>query len=803
MGLLIMMRKGIFPVSTRYDEKKKKWMKAPAVPKGSSWADFQGKESDLAEWKNVGCIIPTGRLGIDLDTYKGVTREKIESALKCSLDWDGAFIQTTVSGGEHYIFIMPDGAQVHQSSDILGIAGFDTRTANKGWLCTGDGYTDHTLVGLPHAMYVEDFPLIPQSAIDIINGDSGIVDFDYVDDRDDMLSLEMAVNNLPLDDVDLDIAKVYLEKLPESDLSNYDSWVKVGMALHHQFGGDGAALELWKEWSKKAGDDYDENEILDKWPTFAKRDHITKPARFDYIISRAGGRSVEQVKKAQSLIERASQINDHDSYEAIKKEIVDIPNVSLAEDGRQMVAKALYDNYAKEAGITLTAVRSALKSKNKTSMATNESVRGVFKDWVYVETLCEFRHTELYYGIKQEAFNAKFNREPSVRSAEKTASSYALIDCNMPTVVDTMFWPGANQVFEYEGKSMLNTYRECSIKPDDVLSEKGKLAIESFLNHLSFAVEDKREQEIILDWITYVYQNPGKRVKWALLLQGSQGTGKSYFGNVMQAIMGNMVTNLDPSAISGRFTGWAHGALAVVVEEIRIVGTNKFEVVDRIKPFITNETIQIEEKGRDHRTVPNFQSYMMFTNHKDAIPLMSGDRRYCVIFGRIQSEEQLFKELGGEKGAEEYFDNLFKGLYENTGAFARFFTDRRVSDSFKPNGRAPTTRAKEMMMNLSVSPERMEIEDAINRCDCHVINDDILDVTWLNELCKLEGIDIPKTRTLTAVLLDMGYQQIENKRVKIAKTGRYHYIWHKGVIDSKTARDRAREFHDDPDFVPF
>ena len=39
-----------------------------------------------------------------------------------------------------------------------------------------------------------------------------------------------------------------------------------------------------------------------------------------------------------------------------------------------------------------------------------------------------------------------------------------------------------------------------------------------------------------------------KLLRWALLLQGAQGVGKSYFGNVMQMILGELVRNLEPTA---------------------------------------------------------------------------------------------------------------------------------------------------------------------------------------------------------------------------------------------------------------
>ena len=87
-----------------------------------------------------------------------------------------------------------------------------------------------------------------------------------------------------------------------------------------------------------------------------------------------------------------------------------------------------------------------------------------------------------------------------------------------------------------------------------------------------------------------------------------------------------------------------------------------------------------------------------------------------------------------------------------------------------------------------------------------MINGRILDVTWLAKLCELESEILPPTRTLGHILNDMGYQQIEGRRVKIQKTRVSHYIWFKNAagINSNNVIEQVREFFkNDLDSVPF
>jgi hypothetical protein len=203
--------------------------------------------------------------------------------------------------------------------------------------------------------------------------------------------------------------------------------------------------------------------------------------------------------------------------------------------------------------------------------------------------------------------------------------------------------------------------------------------------------------------------------------------------------------------------------------------------------------VQVEEKGRDHRTVPNFQSYLLLTNFKDALPVNENDRRYAPIFSRVQSEEQLFKELGGRDGADTYFTKLFDESQRRADALSYFLRNWKISEGFSAKGRAPHTSARDEMIALGVSPDRSLIEDAIETMHCDIINDRVLDVTWLNKRCDGEGTILPKTRAISAILLEMGYKQIEGRRIKITKTGALHYIWFKG--DERDIKTIVRDFH--------
>lgn len=140
--------------------------KKPAVGKDVDWREVALHPPSTQRWPSelVGMPIPQGAVVIDLDTYKGVTREAVEQILGCALPWDAALIQTTLQGGQHYAFSVD--WPVKQGSDLyedqIG-KGLDTRTAGRGYICTGTGYTTHGF-GVMAFAYPASLPRLPDAA---------------------------------------------------------------------------------------------------------------------------------------------------------------------------------------------------------------------------------------------------------------------------------------------------------------------------------------------------------------------------------------------------------------------------------------------------------------------------------------------------------------------------------------------------------------------------------------------------------------------------------------------------------------
>lgn len=628
-------------------------------------------------------------------------------------------------------------------------------------------------------------------------------EFDVEVDDDNFLEVAIAHEPLDLSDEEVD---AYLDAIVDV-AGDYSKWITVGQALHHQYraGDDGKAR--WFEWSANS-DKFDARLSESKWRSFTS-DKRARPLTFASVIKmvKDSGISVGVVirDEAKKMMESVAdgvgrEINCEEEYDKLRRKLSKIPAHIVALTKRQQIAQDIFDGWGKGEGMTKAAIFRELCPAKK-GVTVIESPSWVH-DWVFIEKSCEYHDLKFNYSIKREAFNAKFDRMEECIAAERSASSMALTDWEMRTAIDKMYFPLAESMLKYEELWYVNSYKKRGVEPCEELDEDGQRVIDMMFKHLEFTLVEPKERTILLDWMSHIVQKIGDRINWAILLQGTQGGGKTYFTRILQGILGSNATQLDPNQFTkGTFSGWAYGSVLNIVEEIRISGDNRWSIIDRMKPYITNDTIQVEEKFCDSRTVPNFTSYFLLTNYQDALPITSGDRRYCVMYSRCQSEEHLFELLGGENETNQYFVKLFNETDRRMDAICHYFMRREISADFVPKGRAPKTLSREKMIGYSVSHDSEEVKDLIAHYHCDVINETILDVTLLTKL-NFEEFEpsipkLPKTAVLNRILLQLGYEKMQIRINVPTPDGarKKHTLWRKSSANENNVWHEVKKYY--------
>jgi hypothetical protein len=97
------------------------------------------------------------------------------------------------------------------------------------------------------------------------------------------------------------------------------------------------------------------------------------------------------------------------------------------------------------------------------------------------------------------------------------------------------------------------------------------------------------------------------------------------------------------------------------------------------------------------------------------------------------------------------------------------------------------------MIDLAVSEVHQEVEDLLSRFKDSLITDEFIDVTHLNDVALLNGEEVPKTRSLSSVLLDMGFRPIKGGFFRVYNPDRKHRVWVKEGITDEFAIEKVKE----------
>lgn len=768
--------KNIFPLSST---------KAPAVPKGTDWRDYSGE----VRTPLIGVAVPEGIVVIDLDTYKGVTREDIEDALNCVLPWNDAFAQGTLNGGEHYAFEVPVGSNIINGANVLGVSGFDTRSAGKGYIATGEGYTDHTLYGIIEALHTDGyFPILPGKALDFLKIEHTPKTGVY--GTDDFMSMVCA-QPLELQDGEVDM---YLKKLNKNHAAG-DNWLKVMMAIYHQFNGSELGYEKADTFSKLNMDSYDVNENRKRWESFGKNKH-PNPVTFASVIEMAGGKVVVVEEKTKDLRERIIKCENKTQLQELIREV---GSIKFDDISAHLVKKDLSTAFKKitDTTVTLAQVDKMIK-KNKPF----ERRKGDFiNDYVFLTLTGEYMARDNKTVMGPRAFDVAMGRETPLDDDGNEIPATVFVRDKIEVAHTGMYAPQAsktgNDLFLHQNVRYFNTYMPTNLER---VAQGTTDIVTRVKNHISHILADEREQDIFTNYLAHNVQNPGEKKHWAILIQGVEGDGKSFFAEMMKWVMGHQNSkSVGAESLEEKFTPWAEGSSLVFIEEIKLDNIQKHDVLNKMKPYITNPMVSVRRMRTDVYEAINTTNYVIFTNYQDALPLNDNDRRYAIMFSRWQDRGMLEKWMVEN---ENYYSNLYNDMRENAGEILDWLMDYKISDSFKNMTRAPATDAKRRMVDMSRSDVALLIEDLIVTYECWDINDEIVNITKLTRMatdCFAEDRyavkEFPKTSRLRNVMLELGYHSIGIYKDKNRQNQRYY---------SKDPTVNLKSLIDEGgDFIPF
>jgi hypothetical protein len=229
------------------------------------------------------------------------------------------------------------------------------------------------------------------------------------------------------------------------------------------------------------------------------------------------------------------------------------------------------------------------------------------------------------------------------RAAKAWLAEYGIVQYTMLPHVDMIFDPTDDTQYVY-GATQLNTFRptvymmrpKSSAVPSSV--EDIPPTIKMLITHLLGNPEPHVVSHFI-NWLAYIFQTRTK-TGTAWVWHGVEGTGKSSFIKyVLAPIFGpEHIRVMQFNMIEGQFNAFLENALFVVFEEAdtRSV-SNSSALTSKLRHWITDSPIEINQKGVKTYNAPNFSNFIFNSNERTPVVISGTDRRFNM--GEYQNQK--------------------------------------------------------------------------------------------------------------------------------------------------------------------
>lgn len=453
---------------------------------------------------------------------------------------------------------------------------------------------------------------------------------------------------------DMDVALEKLHKWIESQDPDmdYDSWVKVGMKLHHATGGAEEGLEIWDHWSSKGTRQQHQKNL----PVYVK-----------------GGCRIHWVSfssaKGKVLATLDNEIPaDADEFEVIEEE------PKAAGDVRPIEKKV------REA---------AIKHRN-------DAISKLESHVVYVVNSEKYFDVERHKLIGSEAaLEHLFTSTMPLGKNGRMNPVKVLKNSTSKRLVEALgFHPGEKALFKVGDDTFANLYRNQLPEPiEPTALEREKI------DWCFDRIDDPMYVKWLKQYYGHIVQHPGVKVKSApLLWSETQRNGKSTLVKTIPSLLvgSKYSTDVGPDLLQSPFNDYLQNAWHVNLLEFKVGSRGeRAMLINKLKAYITDDMVPFHPKGGAGYTMPNHFFVTASGNDEDAAAVDNNDERWGI---------HEFKQPKFTHSERQWVYYEFLLLPRAAAVLRHYFLHMDLKGFF-PAGSAPMTQAKEDMVAASTASD--------------------------------------------------------------------------------------------------
>ena len=285
---------------------------------------------------------------------------------------------------------------------------------------------------------------------------------------------------------------------------------------------------------------------------------------------------------------------------------------------------------------------------------------------------------------------------------------------------------------------MFNFFEKNDLQPNP------KADTDIFYALVKHVIPHEIERKHFLDWFAYPIQNPGKKIRYALIMQSDEfQLGKGSLFDVHRDILGlGNTRKIELAEALDKGKGYLINSQTVLIDEAKSKGSwsEKSQLINTLKTLITEGSIGVRQLYKEYSEQDTCTNYWINTNYRDAFALPFNEVRYWVYFSEAKRNLQLLEEYHNQRLAGD----LSAGVYAD-------MLDRDLS-KFKPLGTAPHTIYRDMMSQMADRPLNDFIKEQFQQGTFPFDRDQVTTVEMFDYLRESKKVKITRLREVATAL---------------------------------------------------
>ena len=182
-------------------------------------------------------------------------------------------------------------------------------------------------------------------------------------------------------------------------------------------------------------------------------------------------------------------------------------------------------------------------------------------------------------------------------------------------------------------KLRINTYSP----PDWGAGNIDQRHVKKFTDFIDYLIPDEESRAYFMDWIAAKAQNMGFRGAAIIMIAPAQGTGRTTLSGMLSTLFKPYNTEhvkFDTLVSMREFNDWQTKPLIFTDETLSMTSDKQFfKVYECLKEIVdvVPKEMRINPKYGKQFSQKVYSSYLMFSNHANAMSIASNDRRFYVI----------------------------------------------------------------------------------------------------------------------------------------------------------------------------